>query len=121
MDNGATLYELSMLRIFGKIKDDERDLDNEDRSIVIEVESDQPSSGVVQLLGYSLYGKGPYPSNVKEEYVEGGNYDKGFICAPFYTHENRVGVLSFNERDCFLKTAQRISQFHKRKRKVSKK
>ena len=103
VDNGATLYELSMLRIFGKIKDDIRDLDNEDKSIVIEVESDQPSSGIIQLLGYSLYEKGSYPSNVKEGYIEGGNYDKGFICAPFYTHENRVGVLSFNERGLFFK------------------
>ena len=107
VENGATLYELSMLRVFGKIKDDVKDSDNENRSIVIEVESDQPSSGVVQLLGYSLYGKGPYPSNVKEGYVEGGNYDKGFICAPFYKHENRVGVLSFDENGLFFKDCPR--------------
>ena len=86
---------LSVLRVFGKIKDETRDLDSEDKSIVIEVESNQPSRGIVQLLGYSLYGKGSYSSNIKEGYVEGGNYDKGFICAPFYKHENRVGGFEF--------------------------
>lgn len=103
VDNGATLYELSMLRIFGKIKDDVKDSTEGDESIVIEVESDQPSAGIVQLLGYSMYEKGPYPSNVKEGYVEGGNYDKGFIVAPFYKHEDRVGVLSFDENGLFFK------------------
>ncbi len=103
VDNGATLYELSMLRIFGKIKDDTKDRSDKDESIVIEVESKQPSAGIAQLLGYSLYKKGPYPSNIKEGYVEGGNYDKGFICAPFYKHEDRVGVLSFDEEGLFFK------------------
>ena len=117
VENGATLYELSMLRVFGKIKDDVKDSDNENRSIVIEVESDQPSSGVVQLLGYSLYGKGPYPSNVKEGYVEGGNYDKGFICAPFYKHENRVGVLSFDENGLFFKDCPRNFSIPQKKAK----
>ncbi len=51
IDNGATLYELSMLRIFGKVKDNTRDSNDRDESIVIEVESDQPSAGIVQLLG----------------------------------------------------------------------
>ena len=117
VENGATLYELSMLRVFGKIKDDVKDSDNENRSIVIEVESDQPLSGVVQLLGYSLYGKGPYPSNVKEGYVEGGNYDKGFICAPFYKHENRVGVLSFDENGLFFKDCPRNFSIPQKKAK----
>jgi hypothetical protein len=120
MDNGATLYELSMLRVFGKIKDEVRDNACVDESITIEVESDRPSAGVVQLLGHLLYEKGPYPSNVKEGYVEGGNYDKGFIVAPFYKHEDRVGVLTFDENGMFYKDCPKSFSIQQNKEKSIK-
>ncbi len=104
VENGATLMELTMLRAFGKIKSAKKDIsDNFDESVVIEVEPSRTRAygGVQQLLGQTI-ALGAH----KDGYVEGGNYDKGFIVAPDYTDEYyKIGILSFTEdglhfRDC---------------------
>lgn len=102
VEGGSTLYELSMLRALGRVRGTPaRGLDK-DESIVVEVESDAPSSGVIQLLGHLLYEKGPYPPSTKEGYAESGVFDGAFLVAPFYD-DQRVGVLSFNEKGLFFR------------------
>ena len=95
VDNGATLYELSMLRIFGKIQDDRKDSSDRDEAIVVEVESERPYPGTYQLLG----------NDNRKGYVSEGNYDKAFVCVAFCKNVDRVGLLSFDHhglvvRDC---------------------
>lgn len=95
VENGATLMELTMLRLFGKLKSSVRDSNaDSSESIVIEVEPSRSraSGGIQQLLGKSV-GYGAQEAG----YISGGNYDKGFIVAPDCPDDDRVGILSFTE------------------------
>jgi len=99
VDGGAIVYELQMLRVFGKIRSKPDNSNNFYESVVIEVESDKPSKGIDQLLGYWKN-----IDNYKIGYVKKGNYDKCFLVAPsIKDYDKRVGILSFSEEGIYFK------------------
>jgi hypothetical protein len=95
MEAGTTIFELSTLCFFGKIKGSgvyASEINNFNESIVMEVEDTRPRNGVVQLFEGSKHdGDG---------YISGRNFDKAFLVAPFLDKsyfEDNYGVLTFNE------------------------
>lgn len=107
VENGASLIELMMLRVFGKVKSNARDSANSDESAVIEVEPSRRRAygGIQQLLGQTVN------LVAKEGYVSQGNYDKGFIVAPDYTQQDdRIGILSFSENGLYFQDSPLFSK-----------
>jgi len=94
VEHGTTLYELQMLRILKRVESN-RTEDGRGETVVIEVESESSrwGSGIMQLLGKSYTGYGGY--------VQG--YDEGYIVCPFSRKsDDRIGVLSFDEKGIFF-------------------
>lgn len=106
VENGCTLQELGTLRMLGKIPSAVKgNLDESDRSIVIEVEPNagRAYNGVVnQLLDRSRDAL-----QKKYGYLESGRYDDGFIVAPEYSQESRVGVLTYDSKGIQFKDCPR--------------
>lgn len=105
IESGTTIFELSTLCIFGKIKHNGLAVftpDNFDESVVMEVEDTMPQNGIAQLFEGSKHdGDG---------YVSGQNFDKAFLVAPFldkYYFEDKYGALTFNENGLTFNDCQK--------------
>ncbi len=105
IESGTTIFELSTLCLFGKVKHSGLEvpkLKNFDEAMVMEVEDTRPQDGLAQLFAAE--------KNKYDGYISGGNFDKAFLVAPFLDKDyfkDSYGILTFNDNGLVFNDCQK--------------
>jgi len=115
LNSGASILELSGIRIFGKILLEHANKeDNFQKSIVVEAQDEKTwGEGVDQLIYQRATNKGSYTS--------GGYFDKAYIAIPFKREkDDRIGIFSFDEEGLYFQPCSQIYSNGEPKRNIIK-